>query len=57
MRLFLLSTLIALPLLAGCQTKGEKKATCPPIASYAAGDAICGPALPVNDAFQTILKE
>ncbi|WP_320188473.1 hypothetical protein RMS29_026585 (plasmid) [Agrobacterium rosae] len=57
MRFLFLSTLIALPLIAGCQTKGEKKAPCPPIASYAAGDALCGPVLPVNAAFQTILKE
>jgi len=57
MRFLFLSTLIALPMLTGCQTKGEKKAPCPPITSYAAIDDLCGPVLPVNAAFQTILKE
>ncbi|MBN9052671.1 MAG: hypothetical protein J0H80_02610 [Rhizobiales bacterium] len=48
--------LFGLALLAGCQTKGEKKAPCPPISGYAETDDLCGPAMPVNDAFAPILK-
>jgi hypothetical protein len=44
-------------ILAGCQTKGEKKAPCPPISGYAPDDDLCGPALPVNDAFNSVLKD
>ena len=49
--------LSGLALLAGCQTKGEKNAPCPPISGYAEADDLCGPALPVNDVFAPVLKE
>ncbi|GAA5666759.1 hypothetical protein T8J41_20190 (plasmid) [Nitratireductor rhodophyticola] len=58
MRLIVATTLAGLVLLAGCQTKGEKKAPCPPISGYAApADDLCGPAMQVNDAFAPVLKE
>ncbi|MFC6447659.1 hypothetical protein [Shinella zoogloeoides] len=57
MRLLVATMLAGLVLLAGCQTKGEKKAPCPPISGYAPGDDLCGPAMPVNDAFAPVLKE
>ena len=49
--------LFFLPILAACQTPGEKKAPCPPITSYVEGDGPCGPASTVNEAFAPILKE
>ena len=36
MRLFVAMMLAGLALLAGCQTKGEKKAPCPPISGFLA---------------------
>ncbi len=55
---FLVATMLAsLVLLSGCQTKGEKKAPCPPISGYADADDLCGPAWPVNDVFAPVLKE
>lgn len=55
---YLVATMLAgLVLLAGCQTKGEKKAPCPPISGYAEADDLCGPAMPVNDVFAPVLKE
>lgn len=57
MRLTVAILLSGLPLLAGCQTKGEKKAPCPPISGYVETDDLCGPPMPVNDAFAPILKE
>lgn len=55
---FLVATMLAgLVLLAGCQTKGEKKAPCPPISGYAEAEDLCGPAMPVNDVFAPVLKE
>jgi nitrous oxide reductase accessory protein NosL len=44
-------------LLAGCQTKGEKKAPCPPISSFVEADELCGLASPVNDVFAPVLRE
>ena len=57
MRLLVATMLAGLVLLTGCQTKGEKKAPCPPISGYAPADDLCGPAMPVNDAFAPVLKE
>jgi len=57
MRLLVATMLAGLVLLAGCQTKGEKKAPCPPISGYAEADDLCGPAMPVNDVFAPMLKE
>ncbi len=57
MRLLVATMLAGLVLLAGCQTKGEKKAPCPPISGYAEADDLCGPAMPVNDVFAPALKE
>ena len=57
MRLLVATMLAGLVLLTGCQTKGEKKAPCPPISGYAEADDLCGPAMPVNDAFAPVLKE
>jgi hypothetical protein len=57
MRLIVATTLAGLVLVAGCQTKGEKKAPCPPISGYAKADDVCGPAMPVNDVFAPVLKE
>nr|WP_314092311.1 hypothetical protein [uncultured Shinella sp.] len=57
MRLLVATMLAGLVLLAGCQTKGEKKAPCPPISGYAEADDLCGPAMPVNDVFAPVLKE
>lgn len=57
MRLFVSMMLAGLVLLSGCQTKGEKKAPCPPISGYAEADDPCGPAIPVNDVFAPVLKE
>ncbi|MBN9032511.1 MAG: hypothetical protein J0I23_22185 [Rhizobiales bacterium] len=57
MRLPVAIMLLGLALLAGCQTKGEKKAPCPPISGYAEADDLCGPAIPVNDVFAPVLKE
>lgn len=57
MRLLVMTMLVGLVFVAGCQTKGEKKAPCPPISGYASTDDICGPALPVNDVFTSVLKE
>ena len=57
MRLFVSMMLTGLALLAGCQTKGEKKAPCPPISGYAEADDLCGQAWPVNDVFAPVLKE
>ncbi|WP_167549725.1 hypothetical protein [Ensifer aridi] len=57
MRLLVMTMLASLALLAGCQTKGEKKAPCLPISGYAPAEDLCGPALPVNDAFVSVLKE
>jgi nitrous oxide reductase accessory protein NosL len=55
---FLVATMLAgLVLLAGCQTKGERKAPCPPISGYAEAEDLCGLALPVNDVFAPVLKE
>lgn len=55
---FLVATMLAgLVLLAGCQTKGEEKAPCPPISGYAKADDLCGPAMPVNELFAPVLKE
>lgn len=55
---FLVATMLAgLVLLAGCQTKGEKKAPCPPISGYAEAEDLCGSAMPVNDVFAPVLKE
>ncbi len=57
MRFLVVTMLAGLVLLAGCQTKGEKKAPCPPISGYAEADDLCGPAMPVNDVFAPVLKE
>ena len=57
MRLLVATMLAGLVLLASCQTKGEKKAPCPPISGYAEADDLCGPAMPVNDVFAPVLKE
>lgn len=57
MRLSVSIMLSGLLLLGGCQTKGEKKAPCPPISGYVEADDMCGPAMPVNDVFVTVLKE
>ncbi|MCM5689751.1 hypothetical protein M8037_13225 [Sinorhizobium meliloti] len=57
MRLLITTMLTGLVLLAGCQTKGEKKAPCPPLSGYAEADDLCGPAIPVNDVFTPVLKE
>ena len=57
MRLLDATMLAGLVLLAGCQTKGEKKAPCPTRSGYAPADDLCGPAMPVNDAFAPVLKE
>ena len=57
MRLLVATMLAGLVLLAGCQTKGEKKAPCPPISGYAEADDLCGPAVPVNDVFAPVLEE
>lgn len=57
MRLLVMTMLASLVLLAGCQTKGEKKAPCPPISDYAPADDLCGAARPVNDVFAPVLKE
>jgi hypothetical protein len=57
MRLLVATMLTGLVLGAGCQTKGEKKAPCPPISGYAEADDLCGPAMPVNDVFAPVLKE
>lgn len=57
MRLLVMTILTGVAVLAGCQTKGEKKAPCPPIAGYAPADDLCGPARPVNDVFAPVLKE
>lgn len=57
MRLLVVTMLAGLVLLAGCQTKGEKKAPCPPISGYAEADDLCGPAMPVNDVFAPVMKE
>lgn len=57
MRLLITTMLTGLVILGGCQTKGEKKAPCPPISGYAEADDLCGPAMPVNDAFAPVLKE
>lgn len=57
MRIALSVLLPLLLLLVGCQTKGEKKAPCPPITSYVEADDLCGPAYPVNDAFNSVLRE
>lgn len=57
MRLSVAIMLSALALLVGCQTKGEKKAPCPPISGYVETDDLCGPARPVNDVFAPVLKE
>lgn len=57
MRLLVATMLAGLVLLAGCQTKGEKKAPCPPISGYTEADDLCGPAMPVNDVFAPVLKE
>lgn len=55
---FLVATMLAgVFLLGGCQTKGEKKAPCPPISGYAEAEDLCGPAMPVNDVFAPVLKE
>ncbi|MGE6743642.1 hypothetical protein ACQKGC_25525 [Allorhizobium pseudoryzae] len=56
MRLVFVTMLACLVVLAGCQTKGEKKAPCPPISGYLPEDDLCGPAIPVNDAFGSVLK-
>jgi len=57
MHLIVATSLAGLVLVAGCQTKGEKKAPCPPISGYAKADDVCGPAMPVNDVFASVLKE
>ncbi|MBA4799776.1 MULTISPECIES: hypothetical protein [Pseudomonadota] len=57
MRFLVVTMLAGLVLLAGCQTKGEKKAPCPPISGYAEADDLCGRAMPVNDVFAPVLKE
>ncbi|MCQ4633455.1 hypothetical protein GB927_025675 [Shinella sp. CPCC 100929] len=57
MRLPVAIMLSGLALLAGCQTKGEKKAPCLPISGYVEADDLCGPAMPVNDVFAPVLKE
>lgn len=57
MRLLVATMLAGLVLLGGCQTKGEKKAPCPPISGYAEAEDLCGPAMPVNDVFAPVLKE
>ena len=57
MRLLITTMLTGLVILGGCQTKGEKKAPCPPISGYAEADDRCGPAMPVNDVFAPVLKE
>ncbi len=49
--------LAGLVLLAGCQTKGERQAPCPPISSYAPDNGLCGPARPVNDPFAPLPKD
>lgn len=56
MRILMILTISTLPMLAGCQTKGEKKAPCPPISSYSSADDLCGPIRPVNDAFSSVLQ-
>lgn len=43
-------------LLAACQTKGEKKAPCPPIAGFVQFDDACGAFHPVNERFAPLLK-
>ena len=57
MRLLVATMLAGLVLLTGCQTKGEKKAPCPPISGYVEAGDLCGPAMPVNDVFAPVLKE
>jgi hypothetical protein len=57
MPLLVAITLSSLALLAGCQTKGEKKAPCPPISSFVEADELCGLASPVNDVFAHVLRE
>jgi len=57
MPLFVAVMLSGLALLAGCQTKGEKTAPCPPISGYAEFNDLCGPAMPVNEVFSPVLKE
>ncbi len=57
MRLLVATMLAGIVLLTGCQTKGEKKAPCPPISGYAEADDLCGPTMPVNDVFAPVLKE
>lgn len=57
MRLIVATMLAGLVLVAGCQTKGEKTAPCPPISGYAEADDLCGPEMPVNDVFGPVLKE
>ncbi len=57
MRLIVATMLAGLVALAGCQTKGEKKAPCPPISGYVPDEDLCGPALPVNDAFGSVLQD
>jgi hypothetical protein len=57
MPLLVAITLSSLALLAGCQTKGEKKAPCPPISSFVEADELCGLASPVNDVFAPVLRE
>ena len=57
MRLLVATMLAGLVLLTGCQTKGEKKAPCPPISGYVETEDLCGRAMPVNDAFTPVLKE
>ena len=57
MRLLVATMLAGLVLLTGCQTKGEKKAPCPPISGYAEADDLCGPTMPGNDGCAPVLKE
>lgn len=52
-----IAILFFLPMLAACQTAGEKHVPCPTITSYAEGDSPCGPALAVNETFAPILGE
>lgn len=49
--------LSGLALLAGCQTKGEKKVPCPPVSGYLETGDLCGPVWAVNNVFAPVLRE
>ncbi|WP_160011069.1 hypothetical protein [Rhizobium sp. 18055] len=56
-RLITAMILVLLPMLGACQTKGEKKAPCPPLTGFAESEDLCGPVAPVNTVFEQILQE